>query len=165
MCLSATTLLAISTGFSVVSALAMGQQQADQAEWQAEQAAADAKAEREAADIRADKLRKAGKAQQSQARAALAASGVETGAGTPVKIDQEIMRDAEADAQQELLSGKYGAARLNSESAGLKLAADNARTKSYLRAGGSLLQGGSQISKGWQPSKLNTMSHNPDEWY
>lgn len=156
-------MMAISTGFQMVSALAQGEQQASQADWQARQAAADAQAEREAGEIRAEKVRKAGRHQQSQARAALAAAGVEVGAGTPVKIVQQIARDADADSQTELLTGAYRGAQLDSESEGMKIAASNARTNSYMRAGGSLLQGGSQVAKGWKP--MNTDSLNPDEWY
>lgn len=151
MCISATMMTAISTGFQVLSAISQGQQQSDQAEWQSRQSAADAQAEREAGDIRAEKVRKAGRAQQSEARAALAARGVETGAGTPVKITQQIIRDADADAQQELLSGNYKGQRLDQESQAYKISASNARTSGYLRAGGSLLAGGAEISKGWRP--------------
>lgn len=150
MCISASMMMMISTGFQVISALSQGQQQSDQAEWQSRQAAADAQAEREAGEVRAEKVRKAGRATQSQARAALAASGVEVGAGTAVKIVQDIGRNAEGDAQSELLSGLNRGARLDSESAGYNIAASNARTSSYMRAGGSLLSAGaSAANSGW----------------
>lgn len=149
MCISATMMMAISTGFQVISAISQGQQQSDQAEYQSRQAAADAQASREAGEVRADKVRKAGKATQSAARAALAGSGVEVGAGTPVKIVQDIGRNAESDAQSELLSGIYGGQRLDSESVGYKIAGDNARTNSYMRAGGSLLSGAASIKDNW----------------
>lgn len=158
MCISATMMMAISTGFQVISAISQGQQQSDQADWQSRQAAADAQASREAGEVRAEKVRKAGKATQSQARAALAASGVEVGAGTPVKIVQDIGRNAEGDAQSELLSALNRGARLDSESAGLNVAASNARTGSYMRAGGSLLNAAASpvAQDGWYRNKLNT---------
>lgn len=167
MCISAGLMMAISTGFQVISAISQGNQQAEQADWQSRQAAADAQASREAGEVRADKVRKAGRAQQSQARAALAASGVEVGAGTPVKIVQDITRNAESDAQSELLSGIYGGKRLDSEAAGLQIAGDNARTAGYMRAGGSLLSAGASVmNKGWVGVKQPTypQGNNPDEW-
>lgn len=165
MCISPLLLTAISTGFQVISAISQGQQQSDQAEWQSRQAAADAQASREAGEVRAEKVRKAGKATQSQARAALAGSGVEVGAGTPVKIVQDIGRNAESDAQSELLSGLNRGARLDSESAGLNIAASNARTGGYMRAGGSLLAAGSTAAnKGWIGVKSYPQGNNPDEW-
>ena len=128
MCISAGMMMAISTGFQVVSAISQGRQQGAQADWQARQAAADAQASREAGEVRADKVRKAGKLTQSRARTALAGSGVQVGAGSAVTIAQDIYQNAESDAQSELLSGIYGGQRLDSESAGMKIAGDNART-------------------------------------
>lgn len=150
MCISASMLMAIQTGVQVISAISQGDQQAQQYEWQARQAAADAQAEREMGEVRADKVRKAGRRQQSEARAALAASGVETGSGTPIKIDQEIVRNAEADAQQELLSGNYRGQRMSAEAAGLSISGSNARTSGYMRAAGSLLNNADGLLKGWK---------------
>lgn len=164
MCISAGMMMAISTGFQVFSAISQGNQRADQLDWQARQAGADAQAEREAGEVRADKTRKAGRAQQSQARAALAASGVEVGAGTPVKIVQQIARDAEGDAQSELLSGQDKARRLDSEAAGTSIAAGNARTSGYMKAGGSLLAAAPTLAKGWTGMKSYPRGNNPDEW-
>lgn len=156
MCISASMLMAIQTGFQVISAISQGDQQAQQYEWQSRQAAADAQAEREMGEVRAEKVRKAGRRQQSEARAALAASGVETGAGTPVKIVQEITRNAEADAQQELLSGNYRGQRMDAEAAGLKISGSNARTSGYMRAGGSLLANGDGLLKGWKAASYRS---------
>lgn len=141
MCISATMLSAISTAVQVAGALTQGAQQSSMYKYQAAQANADAQAEREAAEVRADKIRKAGKYQQSEARAALAASGVETGSGSAVRINQQIGRDTESDALSEILSGQYGAQKLESQAQGYGMAAKNASTSGYLRAGGSLLSG------------------------
>lgn len=160
MCISAIMMAA--TALQAISAISQGNQQAEQAEWQGRQAAADAQAEREAGEVRADKIRKAGRYQQSAARAALAGGGVEVGAGTPVKIVQQIFSDAESDAIAEEQTGVNRGKRLESESAAMKMAASNARTTGYLRAGGSLLQGGAQISKGWiSPFRS---SKTPEDW-
>ena len=96
MCISAMTLFQIAgTVLSAVGQLSRGQQQQDWGEWQAEQARADAQAAREEGEVRSERIRRLGRRQQSEARAALAASGVETGAGTAVVIDRQIGRDAE----------------------------------------------------------------------
>jgi hypothetical protein len=161
MCISA-----IFAAFSAVAAISQGQQKSDMYEYQARQAEADARAEGELAEVRADKIRKAGRYQQSAARAALAAGGVEVGSGTPVRIVQQIGQDAESDAQQELLYGKRAAGRLQVSANVYDMAADQAETAGYVRAGGSLLAAGSSFGKGWITSKtVNTDSHNPDEWF
>lgn len=163
MCISASMMMMISTGFQVFSAISQGRQQGDQADWQAKQAEADAQASREAGEVRADKVRKAGKLTQSKARTALAGSGVQVGAGTAVKIAQDIYQNAESDAQSELLSGIYGGQVKDSEAAGMRIAGDNARTAGYMRAGGSLLSAGSSLAKGWTGVKY-PQGNNPDEW-
>jgi hypothetical protein len=132
---------------SAAGQLSRGRQQSDYYEWQARQSAADAQAAREEGEVRAERTRRAGDRQQSEARAALAAAGVEVGAGTPVRIDQQIERDAEWDAQQELLLGRRRGARLDSDAAGYERAADNAMT-------GSMLAAGATLANGWRPSSL-----------
>lgn len=167
MCISPFILTAISTGFQIISAISQGNQQAEMYDYQARQAEADGQANRELAEVRADKVRKAGKAQQSQARAALAASGVEVGAGTPVKIVQDIGRDAEADARQELLYGERVASRDQADANAYGMASDNARSSGYMRAGGSLLSAAPALRKGWIGAKQPSypQGNNPDEWY
>ena len=145
MCISAGMLSMISTAVSVISSLSQASQKQDYYDYQAEQARADAQAEREAADVRAEKIRKLGTKQQSEAKAALAGAGVEVGAGTPVRIAQQIQKNAEEDARQELLYGERQAKRLEASADGYLIAGDNAMDAGMLRAGGSLLEG-------WQKS-------------
>jgi hypothetical protein len=147
MCLDPMTMAMV---FQAVQSISQGNQQGAMLDYQAQQAEADAQASREQGQVNAEKVRKAGKYQQSEARAALAASGVETGAGTPVKIAQQILANSEKDAQQQLISGNRQAANLQSEANASKIAASNARTDGYMRAGGSLLQGGANIASGWK---------------
>lgn len=69
-------------GSSVLAAggaVAGGIQQQKMANYQADQANADAETARASARVQADRIRKAGREQAAQANAALAASGVETG--------------------------------------------------------------------------------------
>lgn len=135
---------------------------------QAEQAAADAVAEREAGEVMASKLRKAGRSQQSEAKAALAASGVEVTAGTPIRISEQIARNVETDALNEILYGERKGKRFDQSSALLHedaritretgqrsaLAAERTAERqadaTRLSAFGSILQGGAQIAGGWK---------------
>mgnify|MGYP001606835369 CR=1 FL=1 len=145
MCMSVLSI--ISTAFSVIGQLSQGSQQQDWAEYQAEQARADAQAAREEGQVRAEKVRKLGKRQQSEARAALAASGVETSAGSAVVIDRQIGRDAEEDAQQEIIAGQRRGQRYDQEASASTIRGENAMNRSLLAAGGSL-------ASGWRPSSL-----------
>lgn len=148
MCTGLELLQIAGTAFSVIGQLSQGSQQQDWAEYQAEQARADAQAAREEGQVRAEKVRKLGKRQQSEARAALAAAGAEVGAGTPVVIDTQIGRDAEADAQEELLSGVRSAQRLEQDAAASEIQGSNAMTRSMLAAGGS-------VASGWRRSRIS----------
>lgn len=142
-------LMAGATAFSAVSSITRGQEEKNYRDYQAAQASADAQAEREYGVIQAAKTRRAGRAQQSEARAALSASGVEVGAGTPVLIQQEIDRRAEEDALQQILYGTRKGARLDQEAQGMRIAGDRARSGGYRGAVGSILGGGAEIADGW----------------
>lgn len=161
-----TALQAIGTVMSVAGAMGQGEQRSAYANYQADQAVADAQAERGAAQVRAEKLRKMGKAQQSEARASLAASGVETGAGTAVTIDKRIGANAELDAQTELLTGQNRAARLEGDAAAFRYQADQAKSAAKWNAATSLLAGGSKIAGGWKTG-ANTPGFQGDGmgWY
>ncbi|MCS6037363.1 hypothetical protein LNQ52_20105 [Klebsiella pneumoniae subsp. pneumoniae] len=77
-----------------------GQQQKKMSNYQAAQAEADAEASQKAARVEAERIRKAGARQAAAANAAMAASGVETGEGTALRITSGIAEDAEQDAYQ-----------------------------------------------------------------
>lgn len=148
--LTLTMMTVASTAVSTLGALQQGQQQKAYANYQAAQADADAKAERDAAEIHADKIRKAARQQAGQARAAIAASGVDVGEGTPVDINSSIYSGAEEDAWSTILTGKSKSAQLNAQAQGLRISGDNAETASYFNAAGSALGGAAQIAKGWK---------------
>ena len=78
----ANSLAVASTAMQALGSISQGNQRQQQADYQAAQSAADAQAMREQATIDADRARKAGQRQRSQAIAQLAASGVEVGSGT-----------------------------------------------------------------------------------
>lgn len=145
-----TIMSAASTAMSVLGSLKQGEQQKDYANYQAAQANADAKAERDAAEVHADKIRKAAKLQASEARAALAGSGVDVGQGTPVDINSSIYKNAEEDAWTAILGGKNKGAQLDAQAEGMRISGNNAETASYFNAAGSALSGAVQIGKGWK---------------
>jgi len=151
MCMSALSIF--STAVSVFSSLSQASQKQDYYDYQADQARADAQAEREAADVRADKIRKMGTKQQSEAKAALAGAGVEVGAGTPVRIAQQIQKNAEEDAQNESLYGQRKGQIKESEAQSYQIAGENAMNEGYMRAGGSLLAGW-QEHDNWRKSSF-----------
>lgn len=150
MCTGLEIFAIASTAFSAVSSIQQGQQQQKYADYQAAQANADAQAEREAGQVQAKQVRKAGKYQQAEATAALAASGVEVGAGTPLKIDQQIGRNVEADALNTILYGTRTGARLDQQAQGLRASGSNAAAAGVRSAFGSVLSAGSSYyGKGW----------------
>lgn len=162
MCTGLEIFTIASTAFSAVSQINQGRQEQKFRNYQADQAQADAQAEREVGMIKADKTRKAGRAQQSEARAALAASGVEVGAGTPLLIEGEIARSAEEDALQEMLYGSRKGTRLDTEAQGFRMAGENAAAAGRTKAIGSVLAGGkSLMSPGWRQALPKIYSQEP----
>lgn len=149
MCTGLEWMMVASTAVSTLGSLQQGQQQKAYANYQASQAEADAKAEADAAQIHADKIRKAARLQASEARAALAGSGVDVGEGTAVDINSSIYRNAEEDAWSAILGGKAKARTMNAQAEGLRISGDNAETASYMKAAGTALGGASKVS-GWK---------------
>lgn len=152
MCTGVEIALVASSLLAAGGAVASGQQQKKMANYQAAQAEADAQAQASAAKVQADKIRKAGAVQASQANAALAASGVETGEGTALRITSGIVGDAEEDAVTTILSGRDSAARYNAQAQADRISGKNAATSGYINAGSSLLQAGSTAYSGWKKS-------------
>ncbi|WP_145517984.1 hypothetical protein [Yersinia mollaretii] len=153
MCTGVEIALVASSVLAAGGAVASGQQQKKMANYQAAQAEADATAAQAAARVQADKIRKAGAAQASQANAALAASGVETGEGTALRITSGIVGDAEEDAVTTILSGRDSAARLNAQAQADRIGGKNAATSGYISAGSSVLEGGATAYSGWKKAK------------
>ncbi|CNK10314.1 Uncharacterised protein [Yersinia aldovae] len=159
MCTGVEIALVASSVLAAGGAVASGQQQKKMANYQAAQAEADATAAQAAARVQADKIRKAGAAQASQANAALAASGVETGEGTALRITSDIVGGAEEDAMTTIFNGSGASARLNAQAQADRIGGKNAATSGYINAGSSLLQAGSTAYSGWKtanPSKTTT---------
>ena len=143
-------------GASVLSAggaVYSGQQQKKMANYQAAQAEADADASQKAARVEADRIRKAGREQAAAANASLAASGVETGEGTALRITSGITEDSEQDAYQTILNGANSASRLQAQAQADRITGSNAATAGNSSAGSSLLAAGGTAYDGWKKAK------------
>lgn len=143
-------------GASVLSAggaVYSGQQQKKMANYQAAQAEADADASQKAARVEADRIRKAGREQAAAANASLAASGVETGEGTALRITSGITEDSEQDAYQTILNGANSASRLEAQAQADRISGSNAATAGNISAGSSLLSAGGTAYDGWKKAK------------
>lgn len=133
-----------SAAIAAGSAIHQGEVQSNYAKYQQDQAQADALAKQQAAQVEAERIRKAGQQQRSQAIAALAGSGVNVDSTTAVRIDQTIGQNANQDAFQTIANGNNQAARLNADAVGYGQQASNALTAGYVGAAGSLLSGASR---------------------
>ncbi|AMR77262.1 hypothetical protein [Cupriavidus nantongensis] len=133
------------------AAIVQGRQQKAQAETQAELTRRDAAQQQDAALAQAEKIRRAGRQQQAETTANLAASGVSIGAGTPLRISNEIYRTSEQDAYQTILSGRRAQTAGDIQAGMLNASGNNAMTTGMLSAGGSLLSGAASAYKsGWR---------------
>ena len=124
-----------------MGSIQQGKQQSAMLNYESEQASADAKAEQGAAQVQAEKIRKAGRLQASQANTELAASGVDTSYGTSDIINQSIMKNTETDALTAILNGTNRANKMNSQAQADSIGADNAESAGYINAASSALGG------------------------
>lgn len=161
MCTGVELLMLAGTAVSAANQISQGNQARAMGDWQQRQAQADAQAERESAVVRAGKLREQGARAQSAARASMAGTGIDTGAGTPLRIESEIARNSEEEALNEILYGNRRGTRLDQEGEFAQLAGRNRQTAGFMGAGGSLLSGGAQVLRSWKSP--NTQSPAPVE--
>jgi len=122
-------------------ALKSGNQQEVFANYKADQAMADAEAERQMGEVRAGKIRKAGKLQVSEARAAGGASGVDVNSGSMVDVGETIQRNVSTDALTELLTGVRRANTLTATAQGYRAQGALAQDAAKATATRSLLSG------------------------
>lgn len=141
-----------SAAVGATSALYSADTAQNTAEANAEMAKRQGAQDADAAMAQAEKIRKAGAAQASRANAALAASGVAVGEGTPVRINEEIYKNAEDDAYSTLLTGTRRQRSSKDQASFLMAEGDAAKTGGYLNAGASLLSSGASYGK-WQTSQ------------
>ncbi len=146
--ISATTWVALAAAAaSAAAAVYQGNVQKKTAEVNAELQRREGEQQKDAAMAQAEKIRKAAQAQQGQANAALAASGVAIGEGTPLRINEQIAHDSESDAYSVLLTGKRQQQAANDQAGLLQYQGKAAQTGGYINAGASLLSSGANYGK------------------
>ena len=136
--------MAVGTVLQAQSQKEQGQQQQALANAQAEQQDIQAAQERDAAMAQAEKIRRAGRRQASEAEAVYAAFGVSVGTGTPFRINGQIYPDFEQDPFHTILTGERRGRSLNTEANLLRTSGANARSAGNAAATGSLLSGAAQ---------------------
>ena len=144
--------LAAATVYSVYTTQQSGKQSQLNADSQAEQAQNDADAAASAANVQADRIRRLARNQASEANAALAGSGVETGEGTAININEEIIGNAEEDAVLTIMNGQNQKARGYVDSSNYKLAGNQARSAANAQSIGTVLSAGAQAGMSWKAS-------------
>jgi len=152
MCTGAELLIAgsiASAGVSTVSALSQASQQEATAQYQRDQATADAQTAAISANLQARQIRTATDRQRADARAALASSGVTVGAGTAEQIDQTVNARGEQDALSAIYGGTVKSQQITTAGNLNALQSENAATASRINATTSALNGFAAVGKGW----------------
>lgn len=144
--------LAAATVYSVYSTQQSGKQAQLNADAQSDQAQSDADAAASAAVVQADRIRRLARNQSSEANAALAASGVETGAGTAININEEIIGNAEEDAALTIFNGKNQKARGYADASNYSMAGNQARSAANSESVGTVLSAGEKSTSMWKAS-------------
>lgn len=144
--------LAAATVYSVYTTQQSGKQASLNAEAQSDQAKLDADTAASAAVVQADRIRRLARNQASEANAALAASGVNVGEGTAVRINEEIISNAEEDAALTIFNGRNQASRLNTDASNYRLAGSQARGAANSQSIGTVLSAGAQAGMAWKAS-------------
>lgn len=150
MCNPALAVMAIGTAFQAYGQIQQGKAAEAEADYRAEQAQADANAERGAVEVQADRIRKLARVKASSANAASAASGMVTGEGSALTIQQDIYGSAEEDAAMTIFNGNDARARLNAEGEAYKIQGQNAKSSANMTALGTLAQGAGDVYGGWK---------------
>jgi hypothetical protein len=130
---AAVVMVAAAAGGAYAS-IEQGNQQKKMYQAQAQQASNEAAYKQDAAKAQAEKIRRMGEAQKSEARAALAGSGVKLGEGTALEVEKSITTNSEEDALSALLGGKRGAEAADAEASMLTQAGANAQKSGNLSA-------------------------------
>lgn len=142
-----TALIVASTVIAAGSAVYGGIQQSNAADAQAKLADQQAREEADAARAQAEAIRSADKYKRGQARAALAASGVQVDQGTAVQIDQNIAQNTEQDAFSTLLTGQRRANASQNEASAYRSQASGDLVAGALNGTNSLLSSGTNYYK------------------
>lgn len=132
---------AAGTAASMYSTDTQAKQQESNLKFQAAQTEADAKAAQGEAYVEAMRIRKQGKAQQGQAIAAAAASGIDVNSPTALKLNETISKNSEEDALITIMGGGNAQARGMQQSYIDRQGASIARSEGRTRNAATLING------------------------
>jgi hypothetical protein len=155
MCTGLEILSVVGTGMSVLGQVQQGKSQQEAYNAQAQATLNEGAYRADAAKQQAEKFRKAGRNQASEAKAQLAASGVKLGEGTPLEIDRQISQNAEEDSLSALLGGSRATTAAQEEAKLLGKAGGNAVTNAGYGAASSVMQTGAAFAKSGWKTKLS----------
>ena len=144
--------MAAATVYSVYSTQQSGKQSQLNSDAQSEQAQNDADNAASSAVVQADRIRRLARNQASEANASLAASGVETGAGTAININEQIIGNGEEDAALTIFNGQNQKARGYADASNYTLAGNQARSNANSQSIGTVLSAGAQAGMAWKAS-------------
>lgn len=133
---------------SAVGTVMAGQAQQEQYNAQAQQALNTAAYEADSYKQQADKIRRAGKAQVGETNAALAASGVKLGEGTPLELKKTIIQRSEEDALTAIMQGGRAKSAGAEQASIYGKAGDSAVTNSYFSAAKTVLGASVDYNRG-----------------
>ena len=135
---------AVATGISAVSAISQGQQQGRMMGYQAAVQEQQAAREREIAAQQASEFERKQSDLMAKRRAALGATGVQPGTGSPLLVSQDFA--AETQYQKLLLEagGEDRATRLEQSAALSRMGGKSKRAAGFARGGALLFQGASE---------------------
>jgi hypothetical protein len=148
MCTGLEIALLVGTAASTVGTVVAGAAQKDQANAQAQQALNQGAYEADAYKQQADKIRRAGKAQVGETAAALAASGVKLGEGTPLELKKTIIERSEEDALTAIMQGGRATSAGTEQASIYGKAGSSAMTNSLFSAGKTVLGAATDYSRG-----------------
>ena len=141
MPISTSTAILIGAGLSAVSAISQGQAAKKEAGFRATVAQQQAQREREVSDAEEEDFRRAQTTALAQRRAALGASGIDIGTGSPLLAASDFAAETELQALRIRSGGETRATRLEQNASLLRSSGRNAQRQGFMRAGSSLLTG------------------------
>lgn len=139
MCVTGVMLAA--TALQAYGQVQQGRDERAMANYQAEQARADADAQAAAARLTAEKIRKAGDRARSEALAAVAGSGASTDSIGAGQIDDSIVSAYEEDALVSIYGGQNTAERMRAEAQGYRQAGSRVNRNALLSSSATAMSG------------------------
>lgn len=134
-------LTAAGIGAGVAGAVGQGQAGRQQAEFQAETMRQQAERERQQAALNEEDFRRSASRVAASRRAAMGASGVDSGSGSPLLTSEDFAGETELQALRMRNGGQVNADRLDQSAGMQKIAGRNAQRSGFTRGGALLLSG------------------------